>query len=416
MNKAGPDYGQLSAVVGRPPPNKRLDWLPFVGLYATFGTTFGLLGTAAPLVLRARGVALDTLGLVQLMYLPIGIAFLWAPLLDRFTMPWLTHRRGWIVFCQGLTTVALVVLGRSTDVSFAAVIVLFIVAGVTLATMDISVEALVTETVERQRRPYVTTAKLIASSLGTSLGISLGTVAPERFALSHALLSVAVFDALMLLPLLGYREPKNKRIRENSFIISNAQRRRLLGQHALVVGFYFVPVLMLGTMTSLALVDLGISLPVVGLVTGPLTTAVNIITMLAAGRVLTQISSDRLVSALVLGPISGGLLFAAAMATHSGWLAISATLWIAAFEGALGIPVFNTLYRWAEGPDAATDYAVLFGISFLVSFPVRVIDPFVAALCGWPMFFLVSTTMFLFAAILLVRAMRATDRTIGAPQ
>ena len=75
--------------------------LPFFSLYITFGTTLGFLASGAPLILRARGVELAEIGLLQLINLPVGLTFLWAVAIDRLRLPGLPHRIGWIALMQG---------------------------------------------------------------------------------------------------------------------------------------------------------------------------------------------------------------------------------------------------------------------------------------------------------------------------
>lgn len=53
-------------------------------------------------ILRGKGHALASMALVFALYLPFGVTFLWAPLVDRWRLPWLGRRSGWIVAAQGL--------------------------------------------------------------------------------------------------------------------------------------------------------------------------------------------------------------------------------------------------------------------------------------------------------------------------
>jgi PAT family beta-lactamase induction signal transducer AmpG len=70
-----------------------------------------LLGFASglPLYLTTRtvqawmteeGLDLTTIGLFSLVSLPVSLKFLWAPVLDRYTPPFLGRRRGWLLITQ----------------------------------------------------------------------------------------------------------------------------------------------------------------------------------------------------------------------------------------------------------------------------------------------------------------------------
>ena len=386
--------------------------LPFACLYATFGATFGLLGTGAPLVFRAHGMPLDAIGWLQLIYLPIGVTFLWAPLIDRVRLPRLPHRLGWILASQATTVIFLLVLSRGTEWPVGALFPLVLATSVAVATMDVTLEALVVETVPRERRPAVTTAKLIGSSFGTTFGIALVTAFPATLGLPGAMLIVAALDAVLLLPILRYRETPRRLSQaaraDPTLARPNLARLRIVGARGAIIGLYFAPSIMLGSTPSLALLDLGVSLPAVGLLTGPLTTAINVVMMPLSGFVLTRMAPHRWIVALAVPVAASGLLFAGATASHLAALAVVATLVNIVFEAGLSVPVFNVMYRWAEGRHAATDYAVLFGIAFLVSFPVRVVSPMLAAALGWPLFFALCVPLYVAAALMLSRAVRAT--------
>lgn len=59
------------------------------------------------------GVDLATIGAMTLVGLPYSLKFFWAPLFDRYTLPFLGRRRGWLLAAQLLLMVALVALGHS---------------------------------------------------------------------------------------------------------------------------------------------------------------------------------------------------------------------------------------------------------------------------------------------------------------
>ncbi len=59
--------------------------------------------------MKDEGVDLALIGLMALVGLPYTLKFLWAPFLDRFTLPFLGRRRGWLLIAQ--TTLILCIAG-----------------------------------------------------------------------------------------------------------------------------------------------------------------------------------------------------------------------------------------------------------------------------------------------------------------
>ncbi len=50
--------------------------------------------------MKEKGVDLTVIGMMALVGLPYTLKFLWAPVLDRFTLPFLGRRRGWLIVAQ----------------------------------------------------------------------------------------------------------------------------------------------------------------------------------------------------------------------------------------------------------------------------------------------------------------------------
>ena len=60
-----------------------------------------------PAWLRDESIDLKTIGLFSLIGLPYTWKFVWSPLMDRFTPPFLGHRRGWMLICQILVMLSM---------------------------------------------------------------------------------------------------------------------------------------------------------------------------------------------------------------------------------------------------------------------------------------------------------------------
>jgi PAT family beta-lactamase induction signal transducer AmpG len=92
--------------------------------------------------MKDEGVDLTIIGMMALVGLPYTLKFLWAPFLDRFTLPFLGRRRGWMLVAQIALIVSIAWLGQSDPgknpwlLAFAAFLVTFF-----SASQDIVVDA-----------------------------------------------------------------------------------------------------------------------------------------------------------------------------------------------------------------------------------------------------------------------------------
>ncbi len=81
--------------------------------------------------MKEEGVDLTVIGFMALVGLPYTLKFLWAPFLDRFTLPFLGRRRGWMIMAQLALVIFIASLGLTNPgkdpwmVAFAAFLVTF---------------------------------------------------------------------------------------------------------------------------------------------------------------------------------------------------------------------------------------------------------------------------------------------------
>ncbi len=126
--------------------------------------------------LKSEGVDLKAIGLFALVGMPYTWKFLWAPAMDRFKLPFLGRRRGWMVVTQIAVMLAVILMGQfnpSTEiwiVVFLASIVAFF-----SASQDIVVDA--------HRREWLTEGQM---GSGTALFVNaykLSTLVPGSLSL-----------------------------------------------------------------------------------------------------------------------------------------------------------------------------------------------------------------------------------------
>ena len=96
--------------------------------------------------LRDAGLKLEVISFFGLATLAYSIKFLWAPMIDRTTVPgltaWLGHRRSWMLVCQGLIMLGLFgVAAGDPRTGLAAMAGLAVFVGFASATQDIVIDA-----------------------------------------------------------------------------------------------------------------------------------------------------------------------------------------------------------------------------------------------------------------------------------
>ena len=111
------------------------------------GFPWVLIGSSLSLWLKEDGLSRSTIGWATLIFGVYAFNYLWAPLVDRIQIPYLTkkigHRRGWIVLMQLIILGSLILwsLINPTE-NLALVITVGLLIAVASATQDITVDAL----------------------------------------------------------------------------------------------------------------------------------------------------------------------------------------------------------------------------------------------------------------------------------
>jgi PAT family beta-lactamase induction signal transducer AmpG len=176
------------------------------------GLPLALTGQAMQAWLSVEGLDIATIGFLSVVGLPYTFKFLWAPLMDRFELPWLGRRRGWLVLTQLLLAGALVLMadtspGNATRTfALLAVLVAFI-----SASQDVVIDAYRTDVLPAHERGLGSSLSVLGYRLAMILsgGVALiwvdptqggGWTWPEVYRFMAGLMVVAAVVSALVLP------------------------------------------------------------------------------------------------------------------------------------------------------------------------------------------------------------------------
>jgi len=345
------------------------------------------------------GLSLKTIGFVKLVASAYVFKFLWAPLLDRYSLPWLCRRRGWMVAMQLGAIVTLVLMaGLSPSTSLTGIALLAIVLATFSATQDIVVDAYRTDQLAPQDR-----------GLGAALGVGgyrLAMLASGGMALiladaagwSVTYLSMA---ALLCIGLIGSALAPERELARPPQTVLQAyvepfrdffSRRNALIWLALILTYKFGNAFAQSLSSTFLLRDGGYSLSQVGWVNKVFALGAAVVGALLGGLVLERWSLWR---ALMVFGIVQGLCALGFYAVSLGWHSMPGLITAVTAEylgSGLGTAAFVALLMsLCNVRFSAAQYALF---SALDSIPRVFIGPFAGWLAethGWPTFFIVAT-------------------------
>jgi PAT family beta-lactamase induction signal transducer AmpG len=175
------------------------------------GLPLALTGQAMQAWLSVEGVDIATIGFLSLVGLPYTFKFLWAPLMDRFELPWLGRRRGWLVLTQLALAAALWWMSStSPTASIRLFALLAVLVAFISASQDVVVDAYRTDLLPARERGLGASTNVLGYRLAMILsgGIAFIWVDPTqgggwswpevyRF-MAGLMVAAAVLSALLL--------------------------------------------------------------------------------------------------------------------------------------------------------------------------------------------------------------------------
>ncbi len=147
------------------------------------GLPLALTGQAMQAWLTAENMDIATIGFLSLVGLPYTFKFLWAPLMDRFELPWLGRRRGWLVLTQlAMAGVLVLLAGTSPTAATRTFALLAVLVAFVSASQDVVVDAYRTDVLPPGERGLGASLSVLGYRLAMILsgGVALIWVDPAQ--------------------------------------------------------------------------------------------------------------------------------------------------------------------------------------------------------------------------------------------
>jgi MFS transporter, PAT family, beta-lactamase induction signal transducer AmpG len=414
------DYSGLSGIKRAFATPSALSLL-FLGLGS--GLPFLLVGYTLSTWLRDIGIALSTIGLVSFASFFYVLKFAWAPLLDRYPLPFLGRRKGWLVCSQVLVIAGLAsmaVIGpKDSLMTFVSLMALTTFAA---ATQDILVDAYRIEIAPVESQAALAATYILGYRLGLILSGAIALYLAELLGWRQTYLAMA---ALMLLPLITAlvgKEPPEDNLKFHSINLLEAfidpfveffKRNGVslaLGL-LLFVGLFKLPDQMIGVLAGPFYLDSGFTKADIATVSKVYGVWIGIAGAFLGGVAIAAFDMHRMLLVAAIAVALSNLCYLT-MATYPGeiwsfFLTISADNLSQGFAGVVLVAFMSSL---TNKNFTATQYALLASLANLPGKFIGGLSGYIVEASNYQTFFILSTVSVVPTLLLLVWLRNRTSK------
>ncbi|MEM7796819.1 MAG: MFS transporter [Cyanobacteria bacterium P01_C01_bin.118] len=325
---------------------------------------------ALPVFLRQQNVSLKTLGLLQLLALPLVFKFLWSPLIDRYGVTRWGHYRFWILCFQIGLGVAIALLAfLNITQQFIFLLLGLLLVSLLSASQDIATDALAIGLLSPAERGFGNGIQRGGNSLGAIIGGGGMLLLLSYWGWRTTLLAMATVLLLAIIPIARHRERvvKSTTLSSPNFRrLISVYRRPGMGRWLIILTLYGIGPYMALTMFRPLLVDLGLSIGEIGLLLGVVSYGAGLLGAVVAGLNISRLSRKQ---ALVSFSALQGIAIAAYCLPVLGFTQLSLLYLVATvaqfINGMAMTALFTVMMDKSDAATAGTDYTVQSSVVYI---------------------------------------------------
>ena len=392
--------------------NRRMLICIFTGF--TSGLPLFILYQLVPGWLRSEGVSLAEIGLFSLIGIPYVWKFLWSPFIDRYSLPFLGRRRGWMLLTQVALLIAVAGFGFIDPViSIWSVAYLAAAVAFFSASQDVVLDAYRRELLPEQELGLGNSLHVQAYRLSGLVPGSLAFVLSDYMQWQSVFIIVAAFMLVGIMLTLNIDEARcennaPKTMREavvlpfQDFINRRGKRRAI---EILVFLFLYK----LGDSMATALqtpffIDLGFSNTEIGVVAKTASLIAMTICLAVGGLVMLKLSINRALWLFGVVQIVSILGFAALAEIGHNTYALAFAMGFEYLGVGLGTAAFIAFIAKETNPTfAATQFALFTALAALPRTFANATTGFIVEQIGWTGFFFLCVALAVPGMLMLIR-------------
>lgn len=372
--------------------------------YAAQSVIGGLTWGGLPAVLRTQGLPLDRIGLLSLLVLPWALKVLWSPWVEGWRLPPGGHpRSAKLALIGGAVAVAgLTAAGAIGLVPLMPVMACLMLVAIATATVDIAVDGHAVGAIPPQQHGWANAAQVGGAYIGAAIGggLLLVIVAQTGWSVGVWLMAALVAVLLVLFALSARGTDASNRIAEAAPRPSlRATLRRPEIRSGLILTAAFVvaqkaPLGMIGPF----LVDQGLSLTAIGLLSGGASLTLGLAGAVMGGGLVRRFGATPVLSAVL---ILHALLMLPLLLRASGLgVPLPVMLGAALIAGSALMAVgFTALYAqfmgWSDPDQGGVDFTLFQCLDATISMGLGVAAGAIAEHAGFGPFFAICMALML---------------------
>jgi MFS transporter, PAT family, beta-lactamase induction signal transducer AmpG len=359
-----------------------------------------LIGNTLKAWMTVENVNLSAIGWFSLASLPYSLKFLWAPFVDRFTLPFLGRRRGWLLLTQIALIIAIAIMGFQQPKQALQLLAINAIAIAFIsATQDIASDAYRTDVLTKLEMGAGAAVFILGYRIALLVAGALALILADRLPWSSVYLVMAGTMVIGIFATLFAPEPKQisppaslvdaVMLPFGEFFQRKGVMRGLL--ILLFITLYKLGDALLSNMTTPFLLQTGFTKTDIGAIQVGMGLIATIVGALAGGSILSRIGINR--SLWVFGILQAVSNLAYFFLAYVGknYQAMVLAINIEQFCGGLGTAAFVAfLMSLCNQRFSATQYALLSSLMAVSRDILSAPGGAIAAVTGWSTFFLIT--------------------------